>query len=432
MLKMRNSIFIYCCKFIKRHKTIVENMSYVTILQVFLMLAPLITYPYLVRILGLETYGWVLTAQMLASYFSIIIDFGSNSVCAKHVALAKDDKKLLSEIVCSVFYIRFALAVLGLVVYIAIVLLVSSYRVHWLLFLLSYGMTLNELLFPQYFYQGIEKMKLIAITNIIIKILFIALIFVVIHTPEDYIYVPIFYAIGYGIAGLIAMFVIFFQMQVPISAPNISAMYKYIKDSFSILATDIVCTIKDKINYLLVGSYVGAESVVIYDLGIKLNNILCQPYNIIKTVLFPRSAQTRNLQKIRRSIIITFALTITCVFITEIFLKPIATFFLGDSAIDLLPIRLLLIAPIILSISVPIATNVCIALGYNKYVFYSILITTCAYLLTLIGIILFGDIHSIYSFIFLALIAYIVELIYRIMALNKISKIERNNHQLYA
>ena len=273
------------------------------------MIAPLITYPYLVRVLGMEVYGWVLTAQMLASYFSILIDFGSNSVCAKHVALANGDKSKLSEIVCSVFYTRFALAIIGFFVYIVIVILVPSYREHALLFLLSYGMTLNELLFPQYFYQGIEKMKLTAITNVVIKLIFIALIFIVVHAPEDYIYVPIFYAVGYGVAGLIAMWIIFRNMHIPISMPSWTAMKIYIKDSAAIFATDVVCTIKDKVNYLLVGSFVGMESVVVYDLGLKLNYILGQPYNIIRTVIFPRSVQTRNLQKIKRAIFFTFLIT---------------------------------------------------------------------------------------------------------------------------
>lgn len=422
---MISSLLTYCRNFIQQHKTIVENASYMMLLQVFLMLAPLITYPYLVRVLGMETYGWVLTAQMLASYFSIIIDFGSNSVCAKHVALAKDNNSLLSEIVCSVFYTRFFIAFVGFFVYLGIVLLVPSYREHLLLFMLSYGMTFNELFFPQYFYQGIEKMKLIAITNVVIKALFIALIFVVIHQPEDYICVPVFYTIGYGVAGIIALFFIFHKLSIPFSRPNKHAMIKYAKDSFSILATDIICTIKDKINYLLVGAYIGADSVVVYDLGLKLNTVLIQPYSIIKTVLFPRSAQTRNIQKIKTSIVAVFTITVVCVVLTEIFLQPIAAFFIGDDTIDLLPIRLLLIAPIILSVSVPIASNVCIALGYNKYVFYSILVTTGAYVIVLAGLALTDQLNSILSFVLLALIAYLVELIYRLFVFRRIAKEEQ-------
>ena len=422
---MSNKLITYCHNFVRNHHVLIENFSYMTLLQIFLMLAPLITYPYLVRVLGMELYGWVLTAQMLASYFSILIDFGSNSVCAKHVAVARGDKNKLSEIVCSVFYTRFAISFFGFFIYIAIVLLVPSYRQHALLFILSYGMTFNEFLFPQYFYQGIEKMKLTAITNVVVKLIFIGLIFIVVHSPEDYYYVPIFYAIGYGVAGLIAMWIIFHTMHIPFSRPNWSAMKIYIKDSAAIFATDIVCTIKDKVNYLLVGSYIGMESVVVYDLGLKLNSILSQPYNIIRTVIFPRSAQSRDLHKIKQSIIIIFLITLTLVIIVNIFLNPIVSFFIGTKSIDTLPIRLLLIAPVILSVSIPIATNMFIALGYNKYVFYSIIVTTIVYLLTLFILLATGTLNSIYSFVFLAIISYLTELIYRLLTCKKIVKLEQ-------
>ena len=93
-------------KIIGNNKLLIENFSYVTLLQVFILVAPLITYPYLIRILGADLYGSVLTAQMLASYASILIDFGSNNVCAKHVSLARYDKEKLSEILSSVLLVR--------------------------------------------------------------------------------------------------------------------------------------------------------------------------------------------------------------------------------------------------------------------------------------------------------------------------------------
>ena len=69
----------------------------------------LITYPYLVDVLGKELYGVILSAQMLASYASLFIDFGSNFVCAKHVSINREDKNKLSEILSNVLAIRLVL-----------------------------------------------------------------------------------------------------------------------------------------------------------------------------------------------------------------------------------------------------------------------------------------------------------------------------------
>ena len=138
--------------FVHKHLLIFQNLSYVTILQIFMLVAPLITFPYVTKVLGQSLYGVVLTAQMLASYASLIIDFGSNNVCAKHVAQNRNDIDKLSEIFSSVFWVRLLLCILCLFIYIVIVFLIPEYREYKLLFFLSYAMTTQELLFPQYFF----------------------------------------------------------------------------------------------------------------------------------------------------------------------------------------------------------------------------------------------------------------------------------------
>ena len=206
---------------VKRHKTIIENFSWVAIVEVFMLLAPLITYPYLTKALGMELFGLVITAQILASYATLIIDFGSNSVVAKHVSINRDNKKMLSEIVCSVFIVRSTLWLACLLLYSLVVCLVPSYRNEWLLFLLTYGLTLNDVLFPRYFFQGIEKMRISSIINICIKLLFIFLIFIVVRTSEDYLFVPILYTIGYTLAGFISIIILFGMMKLQFYIPAI-------------------------------------------------------------------------------------------------------------------------------------------------------------------------------------------------------------------
>ena len=63
---------------IKRNKTIVENFGYLSILQVFSTLIPLISYPYLVKVLGSELYGLVIFAQTVSIILSNIVDYGFN------------------------------------------------------------------------------------------------------------------------------------------------------------------------------------------------------------------------------------------------------------------------------------------------------------------------------------------------------------------
>ena len=94
---------------LKSNKTLIENFSYISILQVFILLTPLITYPYLTRVLGTELYGLVITAQILSSYATIVVKFGFDSVSARYISLWREDKSKMSEVMSSILTTRFLL-----------------------------------------------------------------------------------------------------------------------------------------------------------------------------------------------------------------------------------------------------------------------------------------------------------------------------------
>lgn len=403
------------------NKSLIENFSYITLLEVFVLLSPMITYPYLVRVLGLDLYGVVITAQVLTGYASKIIDFGSNHVCAKHVSINRENNDKLSEIVCSVFFVRSALWLVCLFIYIGIVCIVPIYRSHFLLFLLSYGLTFSDVLFPQYFFQGIEKMKISSLINLGIRTLFIILIFIAVKDSGDYIFVPTLYTIGYLLAGLVSFIIIFRKMGVKFIIPEISQMKYYVKDSSAIFATDMICTIKDKLNYFFIGSFCSMGGVVVYDLCSKINALLVKPSQILSKVFFPRFAKNRDGKDFINILLVVLVTVILLVILTNVFLPFIVTFFINKQ-IDLLPVRIFTLAPIFLSLSSFICSNYFVAFGHNKYVLYSIIITTAVYVVSFGFVVITSNLNSIYSYIYIALVSYFAEFIYRAVTANKIIK----------
>lgn len=409
---------------VKKHRTIVENFSYMSVLQLFLLIYPLITYPYLVQVLGSELYGIVLTAQMLSSYASLIVDFGSNYVCAKHVSINRDNKDKLSEILSNVLFVRLILFVFVFFIYGAVVFIIPTYREYYLLFLLTYGFVSNELLFPQFFFQGIEKMKLISIISIITKLVFVGFIFLIINGPEDVNMVPLVYSLGFLISGIVSLWIIIGGMKIKLVRPSLKRSFFYFKDSLPILSTDLICSIKDKFSYFLIGSYVGMADVVVYDLGLKLNGIVSKPYLLISTVLFPSSARKKSINQLKKTIVITFVCTLFAVLLVNVFLNEIVLFFLHQE-IDLIPIRCFLFAPIILSVSYILATNCFVAFGYNRLMLNSIIVTTAVYLFSLLVVLVTGKLNCIMSFIAIAIISFVAELLYRIIKTYTIVKKEK-------
>ena len=410
---------------VKRHSTIFENFTYITALQVFVMITPLITYPYLVRVLGKELYGWVITAQVVASYCSILIDFGFKSVSARHVSIFRHDKEKLSEIISTILTLQGILRLCSLVIYVAVVCLIPSYRQHLWLFLFAFGLTFNELLFPQYFFQGIEKMKYITILNIVIRLVFVGLVFLFVKAADDYVFVPLLSAIGYFIGGCLALYVVFKREDLSFKKPSFANMKYYMKDASPIFFTDVICTIKDKLNYILLGACVGMGNVVVYDLGSKFTNVLLKPASIVNTVLFPKIAKERNVRLFKKAATLLVLGVTVLVVVLNLFLPEVVHFFIAED-IDLLPIRLYTLAPILVGLSGYIASNLMIALGYNRYILYSIVITTILYLLLLGSFYWLGYLNSVTSFIVLTVLSYLGELIYRLIITVKIFGYECN------
>ena len=206
-----------------------------------------------------------------------------------------------------------------------------------------------------------------------------------------------------------ALYVVFVREKIVFRLPSYANMKYYLKDASPIFFTDVICTIKDKLNYILLGSWVGMSDVVVYDLGSKFMNVILKPAGIVGTVLFPKIAKERNVLLFRKTVLVLFACTLGLVIVLNLFLPQVVHFFI-DEEIDLLPIRLYLLAPVIVGVSSFISSNLMVALGYTKYVLYSIIVTTAVYLSLLAGMYFMDYLTSVTSFVLLTVASYLGEL----------------------
>ena len=175
----------------------------------------------------------------------------------------------------------------------------------------------------------------------------------------------------------------------------------------------------------MLGACVGMGNVVVYDLGSKFTNVLLKPASIVNTVLFPKIAKERNVRLFKKAATLLVLGVTVLVVILNLFLPEVVHFFIAED-IDLLPIRLYTLAPILVGLSGYIASNLMIALGYNRYILYSIVITTILYLLLLGSFYWLGYLNSVTSFVVLTVLSYLGELIYRLIITVKIFGYECN------
>ena len=132
-------------------------MGCLSIIEVIRM-ALVITLPYVLKTIGRVIDGLVF-AQTIISYFSIFINFGLDVSAVKDVSINRNDPKTLNAIVSSVLLIKFVLFCLAFAVLLLGIAVIPFMHEYKTLFLAAFLTCLSEVLFPIWFYRGIEKME---------------------------------------------------------------------------------------------------------------------------------------------------------------------------------------------------------------------------------------------------------------------------------
>lgn len=266
-------------------KRVGKNFSSLVILQGANFLLPLITLPYLVRVLGTERFGLVMFAQSFALFFIILVDFGFNLSATRAVSLNRNNKSKINEIFSSVFIIKFFLILISLIIISVIVIFIPRFNKDWEIFFLSFGVVIGQALFPVWYYQGIEKMSLITVINVLAKLVFTILILVFVKSEVNYLMVPIFNSVGFILAGIIGL--LFAMKNISFKTPKFNNLKVVFKESSQLFISNLSTTLYTTSNTLILGLFTNNYMVGVYASMEKLILAIKNLYIPIFQAMFP-------------------------------------------------------------------------------------------------------------------------------------------------
>lgn len=264
-----------------------SNFLFNLIYQILAVITPIFTTPYISRVLSADGIGKYSYALSIVTYFGIFGCLGTATYGQLEIARNRDNKKLLHKTVSEIFFGRLVTLMISLLIYFAVILKASGqYKLLYSVLSLYILGQMNDVSF---ILQGLEWFKMLAMRNIIIKVLNIVLIFALVREHNDlYIYAIIIH--GITLIGNFSLWPQVIKYIKPKSFKNMNFIQHWKKSMIYFIPTvaTMVYTVLDK---SMIGWITGSEfQNGYYEQAYKIEQILLVFVTTVGTVTFPRMA----------------------------------------------------------------------------------------------------------------------------------------------
>lgn len=275
-------------------KTMMTNFISLVLLQGINYVLPLITYPYLFRILGVERWGLVSFAYAMVLYFSMFTEFGFNLSATKYISENRSDLKKVNTYLNSAMLCRIILCLICFLILLVLILTVNRFKAESLFYMLFFFVVIGNTMFPLWFFQGMENMKYITVFNLTAKSISFIPFFIFIKDPQDYIYVPVFYSLGYISAGIVSLYFVYKTLQMKWFYTSWKQVKFCMADSFTYFLSRASVSLYTTSSLIIIGFVGGNVAAGYYSAAEKLYQAYNQMLTPFSGVLFPHMAKTKN------------------------------------------------------------------------------------------------------------------------------------------
>lgn len=360
-----------------KQKSIKLNFIMNAILQISAFIFPLITFPYVSRILGPSGTGNVSFATSIVTYFALFAQLGIPTYGIRATARVRDDKELLSKTVQEIFIINAVMCVLAYFVFFVVLNLVPKMYNDKVLFIIISSTILFNSVGMDWLYKGLEKYTYITFVSIIFKFIALILMFVCVHHKNDYVIygaISIFAASASNICNLVNIHKLIY-----IKLIFNYEFTKHFRPIMIFFAMSCATTIYTNLDTVMLGFMKDNVEVGYYNAAIKIKNVLLGVVTSLGTVLLPRASyyiENNMYSEFKRIagkalnfvVLISFPL---CLYFI-LFAKEGVLFLSGDAYTEaILPMQILMPTLIFIGLTNIMGIQMLIPLGKEKVVLYS-------------------------------------------------------------
>ncbi|MDY4312229.1 oligosaccharide flippase family protein [Pseudomonas asiatica] len=284
----------------KNNLKVISNYLHMTMLQVLNSFFYLLIYPYVIHCLGVEGFGLYVFASGIAMYFMVFVNFGFDIHAAKLVSLEQDNQAAHAGLMARVLIAKCWLACAGTIVFLVLMSFFEFMQTHWLVFSLAYANVLSSVFLPLWYFHGMQRMKVLTIIQLALKVLSLPLIFLLVTQAADLV---VYTAIVVGVNVLASLVAFAFAVRAcgSLALPVYQDVKALLLDVQPFFWSTAANTFKQKSIEVIIGSLFGMKEVAIYDLANKIFSVPSLLASNINAALFPaliRNAQRELISKI--------------------------------------------------------------------------------------------------------------------------------------
>ena len=378
----------------KDGKVLVKNFAYLSLLQIIGYVFPLITIPYLARVIGVDGYGKIAFAFSVIVYFQTFVDWGFSYTAVRDIAKNKENREIVSKIFSNVLFSKILLFGFATIVFAILVtfvpLLNENQEILWFTFLIIPG----YILFPDWLFQAMEEMKYITLMNFFSKLIFTILIFVAVKEKSDYVIEPLLNSIGMIVCGVTATIYALKKFGLRFTNSTLSEILHTIKNSTNIFIANFLPNMYSNFSVILLGIYCGPIANGLYFAGKKFLDIMVQFNTVLSRTFFPFLA--RRIDKHNMFVKISGLITIILCSVLFFGADLLVDIFYTEKFLDSVPvIRILSFSFFFLSVSKIYGTNYLVLKNKDKLYRNIIAISSlCGFIFSWFAIINWGYIGA--------------------------------------
>lgn len=357
--------------------TLFKNFFSLSTVQLVNYIFPLITVPYVSRIIGPDSYGIINYAIAFNAYFTLLIGYGFDLTGTRKIAQNPDNEQVVNQVFSEVMCARILLFVVSCLLFGVSLNFVTPLKKNIYVAVILFISTISSVLTPQYVYQGKQQLSIFALLNFIKRLLNTILIFIIIKEKSDYVFLPTLNAL-IEIAGSIFLFVYAIRIfRLKFHWVKISKTLQLLNDEKTIFLSMVVISIYSTTNTVVLGFFSPEAEVGFYTISMSLITIIYQVIsNPISTAVFPFIGNSfvenheNGLEMIRKIFPMILYLTLfACIFLF-IFAPLIIHVLYGSQYTNaILSFRIMAFIPLIVSMSNVFGVQTMLNLKMDKLFF---------------------------------------------------------------